>query len=299
MATSQKTAAMSSQLSCPICDASAARKFQKYKYWIAECSRCRHQFLEEQPSASHAEQVYGDDYFYGGQAGYPDYLAEGKLIREHGRRYGKLVAKYMTPGRILDVGAAAGFVLNGFVDYGWQGDGIEPNARMAAFGRETLGLNVQAGTLENLQELMGDRTYDLVSMVQVLPHFYDLHQALTAAAAATKPGGHWLIETWNRDSFSAKLFGTQWHEYSPPSVLHWFSPSDLKLLAASYGLEVVAQGRPQKWINGAHVKSLLGYKFDTMPGGSLFKALLKLMPDGLRIPYPAEDLFWMLFQKRS
>jgi SAM-dependent methyltransferase len=287
------------QCSCPICGASATQKFQKYKYWIVQCTRCHHQFLEEQLLASHAEQVYGDDYFYGGQAGYPDYLAEEKLIRDHGRRYGKLVAKYMVPGRMLDVGAAAGFVLSGFVDYGWQGDGIEPNAGMAAFGREQLGLNVQAGTLENLRTLMGDRTYDLVSMVQVLPHFYDLRQALTAAAEATNPGGHWLIETWNRDSLSAKLFGRQWHEYSPPSVLHWFSPSDLKLLAESYGFEVVDQGRPQKWINGAHVKSLLGYKFETMPFGKVFKAMLRLLPDNLRIPYPAEDLFWTLFRKRA
>jgi hypothetical protein len=79
--------------------------------------------------------------------------------------------------------------------------------------------------------------------------------------------------------------------------LHWFSPSDLKILARQYGFEVVAQGRPQKWIAGAHVKSLLGYKLDSIPGGGLFKALLRLVPDRLKIPYPAEDLFWMLFQK--
>ncbi|HAA27093.1 MAG TPA: methyltransferase, partial [Cyanobacteria bacterium UBA8553] len=247
----------------------------------------------------HTTTIYGDDYFYGGAAGYPDYLAEGWLIRQHGQRYGKLLSKYMNPGNMLDIGAAAGFILSGFVDYHWQGDGIEPNAQMAKFAQTQLGLNIQAGTLEMLSQVFGNRTYDLVTMIQVLPHFYDLHQALQSAATATKPDGYWLIETWNRNSLSAKLFGPQWHEYSPPSVLHWFSPQDLKMIAAQYGFEVIAQGRPQKWINGAHVKSLLGYKFDTIPGGQAFKALLKLIPDRLKIPYPAEDLFWMLFQKRS
>ena len=196
---------------CPICSNPSRRKFQKYDYWIQECQRCHHQFLETMPQATHVAKVYGDEYFYGGAAGYPDYLAEGRLIREHGQRYGKLLSKYMQPGTLLDVGAAAGFVLSGFLDHHWQGDGIEPNAQMAAFGREQLGINVQAGTLETLREVLGDRTYDLVSMIQVLPHFYDLHQALRSAAAVTKPDGYWLIETWNRDSLSAKLFSTEWH----------------------------------------------------------------------------------------
>jgi hypothetical protein len=69
------------------------------------------------------------------------------------------------------------------------------------------------------------------------------------------------------------------------------------VLARQYGFERVAQGRPQKWIAGAHVKSLLNYKFDSMWGGRWLKALLQLIPDGLRLPYPAEDLFWMLFRK--
>ena len=172
---------------------------------------------------------------------------------------------------------------------------------MAAFGREQLGVNVQAGTLETLSQVFPDRTYDLVSMIQVLPHFYDLHQALRSAAAVTREGGHWLIETWNRDSLSAKILGSHWHEYSPPSVLHWFSPQDLQLLARQYGFEVVAQGRPQKWIKGSHVKSLLAYKFDTLPGGrsvkAFLKAFLRLIPDRLQLPYPSEDLFWMLFKK--
>ncbi len=249
------------------------------------------------PTIEHAEEVYGNDYFYGGAAGYPDYLAEGRLIRNHGQRYAKILSKYIKTGTMLDVGAAAGFVLSGFADHHWQGDGIEPNAQMAAFGREQLGINVQSGTLESLAKVLPGKTYDLVSMIQVLPHFYDLHQALRSAVAVTNPEGHWLIETWNRNSITAKVLGSGWHEYSPPSVLHWFSPDDLKRLARQYGFEMVAQGRPQKWIAGAHVKSLLSYQFDSMPGGRGLKALLRLIPDRLRLPYPAEDLFWMLFRK--
>jgi len=76
-------------------------------------------------------RIYDDDYFQGGKAGYPDYLAEADLLRCHGRWYGRLLAKYMQPGRVLDIGAAAGFILQGFQDCGWKGNGVEPNQRMA------------------------------------------------------------------------------------------------------------------------------------------------------------------------
>lgn len=279
---------------CPICEASSHAAFQKELFQIQECLDCRHQFIEARVTADHADAVYGDDYFEGGGAGYPGYLTEANLIRAHGRRYAKILARHCKPGRVLDVGAAAGFVLQGLAQSGWQGTGIEPNDRMAAYGREQLGLDIRTGSFE---QIAPEETYDLVNMVQVIPHFWDLHQAMQTAQQATKPGGYWLIETWNRESRMAKFFGQNWHEYSPPSVLRWFAPKDLGMLAAQYGFREVDRGQPQKWISGAHVKSLVGHKLKTMGALRHLRPLLKLIPDGLRLPYPAEDLFWVLYQK--
>ncbi|MBE9032530.1 class I SAM-dependent methyltransferase [filamentous cyanobacterium LEGE 11480] len=282
------------QMNCPICQAPTTRQFQKATFWIRGCTSCQHQFLETHTNAEHVDAVYGDEYFDGGGAGYPGYLAESGLIRAHGRRYAKLLSKYMPTGCMLDVGAAAGFVLQGFVQSGWQGTGVEPNDRMASYGRECLGLDIRTGSFEQVE---ANDTYDLVNMVQVIPHFWNLNQALETASQATKPGGYWLIETWNRESRLAKFFGTNWHEYSPPSVLRWFSPSDLALLASQYGFREVDRGQPQKWISGAHVKSLVSHKLKTMGILRHCRILLKLVPDKLRIPYPSEDLFWALYQK--
>jgi SAM-dependent methyltransferase len=197
---------------------------------------------------------------------------------------------------MLDVGAAAGFILQGFVESGWQGCGIEPNQQMVNYGNQTLGLSLEVGSLEDF--VNSDR-YDLISMIQVISHFFDLQKALATAAAMTNPNGYWLIETWNRDSWTAKISGQNWHEYSPPSVLHWFSPQDLEQLAAQFGFYKIASGRPEKWINGAHVKSLLRYKLGRSPFGKLLNKMLGIIPDQLLIPYPAEDLFWILFQKST
>lgn len=200
----------------------------------------------------------------------------------------------MQPGTVLDVGSAAGFILKGLVDCGWQGRGIEPNPYMADYARTRLGLNVDVGTLEQLQT--GQR-YDLVNMIQVLGHFFNLEQALQVASDHTKVGGFWLMETSNRESITSRILGNNWHMYSPPSVLHWFTPSTLRQLVAEFGFREVTRGKPEKWIMASHAKSVLGYKLQGSPVGKIIARMLNIIPDHLSLPYPAEDLFWILFQK--
>lgn len=282
---------------CPVCEGVGQFAFTKYGYAIHACQTCGHRFLGKQASPNHLSQVYDDQYFSGGGAGYPDYLAQGDMLRDHGRRYARLLRSHVSTGSMLDVGAAAGFVLQGFTDEGWNGSGIEPNVAMAEHGRAQLGLEIQTGPLETV--VLNDPV-DLVSMIQVLPHLYDLEAGLASAARVTKPKGHWLIETWNRESLTARVFGQHWHEYSPPSVMRWFAPDDLARLLACYGFEEIARGRPKKRIRSGHAKSLLRYKLRDMGAvGRLMGASLGIIPDSLTIPYPSEDLFWGLYRKRS
>lgn len=279
---------------CPLCQHTSNVVFTAHGYGICDCTSCHHRFADLEVTTTHTAQVYDDSYFQGGGAGYPDYLGEARILRNHGRWYGKRLARYVQPGKMLDVGAAAGFVLQGFIDCGWHGSGIEPNPKMAAYAHERLGLSVQAGALETFST---NETYDLVSMIQVIAHFADVRRALQIAADVTKPSGYWLIETWNKDSFAARLFGQNWHEYSPPSVLHWFAPTTLRTLAAQFGFREIARGKPLKWINGGHAKSLLQYKLQSLPLGRQAGKVLNVLPEYLPLPYLADDLFWILLQK--
>ena len=82
-------------------------------HWIRECELCGHRYAKLEPHEDHIELVYADDYFMGDGAGYPDYLAQGGLLVSHGKRYARLLSRHMGPGSVLDVGAAAGFILKG------------------------------------------------------------------------------------------------------------------------------------------------------------------------------------------
>ncbi len=132
-------------------------------------------------------------------------------------------------------------------------------------------------------------------MIQVVANFHEPRKAFQNAADLLEPNGFLLVETWNRASLTARIFGRNWHEYSPPSVLQWFSREGLSgFLAEEFGFKEIAVGRPSKKISGEHAKSLLKYRL-----GEKFSPLLKIVPDKINFPYPAEDLFWAIYQKNG
>lgn len=279
---------------CEICGTSTTVWRVKLGYAYRRCAACNYAFISQDVARSvDTHSIYDADYFAGGGAGYNDYLREATLLREHGRRYGALLARHQTPGTILDCGAAAGFLLRGYVDSGWTGCGIEPNAKMAAYGRDHMGVDVRAGRLEEVGDA---KRFDAISLVQVVAHVIELDKALANVARALKSRGVVLVETWNVASITARLFGPAWHEWSPPSVLRIFSPQALARAFKRHALSPVAYGRPQKNILAFHAKSLLTYKTPT-PLLPLISTLLGAIPDGMKLRYPAEDLFWTIFRR--
>src|SRR5215204_3163287 len=228
---------------CPLCQSESKFAFEAKGFPVRDCVACAHRFAEIAADENHVSAVYDDSYFAGGGAGYSDYLAEGEMLKNRGRMYAEKIEKFAgAKGKILDVGAAAGFILQGFIEEGWQGTGLEPNARIAVAGREKFGLDIRQGALESFDG-DGDEKFDLISMIQVAAHFYEPRAAFQKAADLLNENGLLLIETWNRESISARLFGKNWHVYSPPSVLQWFSEKGLTAFLKDFGFEKIARGR--------------------------------------------------------
>jgi 2-polyprenyl-3-methyl-5-hydroxy-6-metoxy-1,4-benzoquinol methylase len=280
-------------MQCPLCSSDSKRIFEVKNYWIRDCVKCSHRFTELLVTANHVENIYDDSYFNGGGAGYTNYLEEAEILRQRGHWYSKLLSKYTDKGKVLDVGSAAGFILKGMTETGWEGVGIEPNESMAEFGRKKLNLQIHKTSVEKFST---DEKFDIVTMIQVMAHFVHPKDIFSHVSGTLKSNGHLLIETWNRKSLSEKIFGTKWHEYSPPSVLQFFSDEGIEQLAKENGYERVAIGRPSKWISGSHAKSLVAYKFGEK---SIITKLSKIVPNRLNFPYPSEDLFWVLYKKTN
>lgn len=263
---------------------------------IKECKKCGHRFTPVLNVDSHFEEVYSDDYFFDGKQGYPNYLEEKDILMRYGKWYAKKIEPFKKQGKLLDVGCAAGFILKGFEQCGWQCQGIEPNNTMAEYGRSELQLNITTG---NLEEFTTNEKYDLINMIQVIGHFYDLDKVMQNVKQLLKDDGMVLVESWNMKSISAKLLGRHWHEYSPPSVINWFSDKTLIQLFNYYGFELVDKGYPLKRINIKHALSLLNEK---LPNFFFKKKIINLLSNSvgkLKIIYPPVDVKWYLFKKNT
>ncbi|NNE65549.1 MAG: class I SAM-dependent methyltransferase [Pyrinomonadaceae bacterium] len=275
-------------VNCPLCDGASHVAFKKEGHEIFDCGDCGHRFANAGQAQEHVSEVYGDTYFYGGGAGYSDYLAEEEMLKARGIEYARLIERSLdTKGVLLDIGAAAGCIMQWFSDSGWRCVGLEPNASMVGTGIERFGSDLRQGILEDFES---EERFDLITMIQVAGHFYDPVKSFTNALELLKPGGHLLVETWDSESRLARLFGRNWHEYSPPSVLHWWSERRLTEFLKELGFKKIDGGRPSKRISGEHARSLLEYKLGNW-------AALRLIPKRLSIPYPSEDLFWALYTK--
>jgi SAM-dependent methyltransferase len=260
---------------------------------IYDCTVCGHRYADIERHPEHVNANYDDKYFFeGGAGGYPDYYKESELLYKRGQKYAKILEKNQVKnGKILDVGAAAGFILKGFISQGWQGEGIEPNKTMVEYANNNLGVKVIQSSLE---EYNTDEKFDCVSMIQVIAHFYDMENVMQKLLTLLNDNGYLLIETWNRKSITARIFGLNWHEYSPPTVIHWFSRKGLIKYLENAGFKLIKKGRVLKKINSGHAKSLILEKVSN----KFLRKMINLIPGKLNFIYPSEDLFYLLLQKK-
>jgi len=239
------------------CD-SIQERFIKDDYIINDCLICEHRYTKiDRELHDHLASTYNDHYFFGGKDGYPDYFQEKDILIEHGHKYAKRIAKFKPTGTVLDVGSASGFVLKGFIEKGWKGEGVEPNTSMVNYGKTDLGLTI---TNSSFEDFKSDKKFDLISMIQVVGHFYDLDKVIKKSYDLLKDDGLLLIESWDKNSIPAKILNKNWHEYSPPSVLHWFSKSSIVNVFAQHNFSPVKFGKPKKKIAIKHAFTLMENK---------------------------------------
>ncbi len=281
---------------CPVCMFNSSKPLftDKSEHLILSCDKCRHEYLAFKPRPDHVSHIYSDDYFKGDKDGYPDYIQLEPLLIERGSYYSKIIRRFMEPGSMLDIGCGSGFIMKGFKDNGWEVKGVEPNLNMVKYGVEKFNLDISRSSFESYHD---QNVFDLITMIQVIGHFYDVRSCIKTASRLLKTNGLLLIETWNKDSLIAKIMGYAWHEYSPPSVVNWFTPSSLKMLARQYKFKCIKSKRTLKRIQMRHAKSLLSRKSKKSFLIEIVEKMANLIPDETELIYPGDDLFYIIFKK--
>lgn len=251
---------------CLICSSDRATGlYRQFGLPIVRCASCGFAFASPRLSKEEVWTRYSSDYFtreylpaYGVRDEHYDVTPfiqrYAPLLHEMARRRGG-------PGKLLEVGVAAGFFLKEAERAGWQCVGTEIMDAAIEFATARLGLDVRKQAAEELS--FPEETFDAIAMLEVIEHLYDPRRALRAAWAVLRPGGLLVLTTPNFRSLSRAILGQQWAVISPAEHLYYFTSASLRRLLQETGFTSVEDLLPQPGFGPAQTMN---------PAHSLFPA---------------------------
>lgn len=163
-----------------------------------------------------------------------------KLFADRLRR----LQRFVTHGRLLEIGCATGEFLQLAAQAGFQVTGVEPDPQTSALARDRYRLDVTTGTL--LEAAYPANQFDVVVMLHVLEHLDSPRQTLQEVHRLLNPGGILLIETPNIETIWFQLLRTRWRQLIPDHYF-FFTPRTLGRLLEITGfrpLEIKSVGKP-------------------------------------------------------
>lgn len=229
-----------------------ARAFVKDGFEIVRCPSCGLVFRAHMPTAEELGDIYVDAYFASpaddgeiGATGYLDYVADEELHRVNAKKRLDRLRQHTAPGRLLDVGCAAGFFLDEARRAGWEPHGIELSRSMASWAQERLGLPVKRAQFGEAE--LEPHGYDAITMWDYLEHSVDPAADLERSHHLLKPGGVLALSTGDIGSLAARLSGSRWHLLTPRHHNYFFQPHTIRRLLGQAGFGVVSIVHPAGW----------------------------------------------------
>ena len=204
----------------------------------------------------------------------PAYLSEEKSRRWNARRLIKYIEKFTAPpGRWLDMGCSAGFFVDEVQKSGWEAYGKEQSLWASNYARNTLGVNVANGCIEELQEYP-DNYFDVVSMVLVLAHVIDPASVISEISRVLKNNGLLFIQTPDFNSLMSRIMGKNWKTIKW-QMLYFFARTSLTKLLSKENLQIVAH-RKRGLGKGYSLNYILTHLFEDKYKRSHAKILQKM-----------------------
>lgn len=227
--------------------------FCEEPFHVVRCQDCGLVYVTPRLKPEVLPHVYDEGYWTSEgpkNRGYADYRSQEPLYLKTFRKRFSLIERYKPePGRLLDVGCAAGFFLKVASEKGWEVDGVELSAEIAAHAREDYGFEqVHVGTLESAS--YEPHSFDLLTMWDVVEHVPDPAAFLAEARNHLKPDGLLILETQNVSSAFAERMGPKWQHYKHLEHLYHFDPKTIRRLLDEAGFEIL-ENTPD--LGGKHV----------------------------------------------
>ena len=215
---------------------------------MVECAACGAVYPRPHPSAEEIDRYYAEAAepnewemaFYVRKDLTPGALdGEAEMAEQVTRLNGR-------PGRLLEVGCAAGWQLKAAQEQGWDVYGIEAAPKFSAFVRDHQHLDVFCGRLDDVDP-DGLEPFDVVLAFDVFEHLHDPVAALSRLRALVRPCARLLVTTPDISSPVARAWGLSWRQILP-SHITYSTPRSMRRVLERTGWRLVRVSEP-RWFD--------------------------------------------------
>ena len=245
---------------CPACNSDDFRhQFEKNGFTHVQCNKCETLYVNPRPPFEAMDQFYTDSKstdFWIDEFFMPVVESRRELIfkprAEHlATRFPKEVEE-----AVGDIGAGFGTFLEELAKLVPSGNffAIEPSYKMSEICASK-GMTAISCSLENV--IGYDNTFSLLTSFDLIGHLYDPDLFVKKVHQLLKPGGYFVLTTFNGKGFDLQILWNQSKNVFPPYHINFFNPSSITHFFVRNGFEIIEVETPGEldWdiLEGMHV----------------------------------------------
>ncbi|MEA3479496.1 MAG: class I SAM-dependent methyltransferase [Bacteroidota bacterium] len=252
---------------CPVCKNSSFSEYLECKdhfltretFLIVECNSCHFRFTNPRPKEENNAAYYKSQEYISHsnvKGGLLNSLYHNVRNYTITRKY-KIVNRYASGNKILDIGCGTGQLLHHFKNKGWDTMGIEPDEGARKFAIDNYHLQItDLGSLIS----SGKYKFDVIMMWHVLEHVNQLDEYLQKIKSILHENGTFIVAVPNSNSWDAGHYKSNWAAYDVPRHLYHFDQGSINNLMEQHMFKL-EKTIPMKF--DAYYISLLSEKYRT------------------------------------
>jgi len=230
---------------CPLCSGTSSHVLRRLTvshprvagtYRLRRCRDCDLVYLTPRLEDTTLAMLYGEEFYFPEDSAFSGIAERVKELIQDARRH--VVEKRARVGRILDVGSGDGAFVHHMASHGWDATGLDfsPAASELAARRGLRGRYLMGSLADHDLPL---RSFDAVTMWQVLEHIGEPVAMMRQVHALLRPGGLLVASVPNIDGLTASLTRERWWGLDVPRHLVHYTPPTLRRVLEEAGLHVV------------------------------------------------------------
>jgi len=229
---------VSQVVTCPLCGSDEYEVvFKKRGYTFVRCISCGLVFTNPQVLKEKVEELYASA--LSNELWMEVLLSEAEKSWRYDYFKDNLlqIQRFVSRGRLLDVGCAMGQFMQIAKEGGWEVMGLELSNKAYQYVRNVLGLPVLQSTLEEAS--FEDNEFDAVTLFGILEHVPNPVEILTEAVRIVKPGGIIAVFVPNVYSLATMILREKTATFDGRNHLIYFSMQTLQTIFHRVSLQIL------------------------------------------------------------